>query len=259
MPGQTYRQETLTETETKIPGLDAGTQKSRITQSIDIAATTEPGTNHTLADVRVVAIKGTVDLGGETQSFDSAAPGKALPFLQQTFGALMGKSFTMVYARDGNFLEARAPTSATSTPLGSTQAMDGAQLAKAYRLSQELVLPKQPVAVGDTWSFGEKLEMLPIGMLSMQAKVRYESTVPMEGRNHARLTLEGTLETPVGANQLMQLAGGSSVRGEILFDLERQSVTSSTITLDVKLTVGGREASMRQTATTKLTAGNAAK
>lgn len=252
--GKTYKQETVTDIKMSLPGLgEAGGQNTSITQQLNIAVGREPGSDRKLAEVRFAGIKGTVNMLGQAMTYDSADPAKSPPFLQQTFGALVGKSFTLAYDKDDKFLDVHAPEGLAGTPLGSTKALDGKQLADAFRKSQELALPKEPAAPGDSWSFDDRLDMPPVGAFAIKARGRYDSMIEVEGRKHAKLLLDGTFESPAGGTQVVQFGSGSRFSGEILFDLDRKVVATSVVKTELKLTIGGRDAPMSQTVTTKLT------
>ena len=246
--GKIYRQQTVTEIQLPLPGAAATPgQNTSITQMLDITVSKEAGTEQKLA-----SIKALLNTGGQTLAYDSTDAAKSLPFLQQTFGALAGKTFTLVYDKEDKFLDVRAADGQAGTPLGTTKAMDVRQLADAFRKSQDLALPKAAVAPGDTWTFTDKLDMPPVGTFAIKATGRFDSIAAVDGRKHAKLLLDGTLENPAGAQQLVQFGPGSKFSGEILFDLDRKVVASSIVKTELKLTISGQEAPMSQTATTKL-------
>lgn len=252
--GKTYNQETLTDLNMMVPGLgDTGGQKTNMMQTMAVTVTKDAASENKLAEIKFTAIKGTVGMMGQNMAFDSTDPAKSSPFLQQTFGALVGKSFTLVYDKDDKFLSVRDDGKAP-TPLGQTKAMNSEKLAEAFRKTQEMALPSAPVAVGDTWTYDDAMDMPPIGKIMIKANGKFDSVLDKDGHKQARLLIDGKFETPAGdaASQLVKFADGSKFTGEIFFDLDRKVVTSSEIKSDLKLSIAGKEAPLTQSVLNRL-------
>jgi hypothetical protein len=264
--GKIYRQENITDLTMSIPGMgDAGGQKTNMVQTMSVTVTKDAASDNKHAEVKFTAIKGVVGMMGQNMTFDSSDPAKSSPFLQQTFGALVGKTFTLVYDKEDKFLDVKGLENVAPTPLGQGQAMDGKQLADSFRKSQDLALPKDPVEVGGTWAYEDKLEMPPMGSMTIKATGKFDSIVTKDGARQAKLLLEGTFATPAAdpgagaAAQMMQFGEGSKFTGEVYFDLDRKVVTSSEVKSELKLSVAGKEAPLTQTTITKLVGVEAAK
>lgn len=234
------------------PAGEVPQQHTTITQQTEIAVSLETGTANKLALVKSRRVKASVRMDGQTLAYDSEDPAKSPPFLQQAFGALLRRAFTLVYDRDDKFLDVRGTEPGDGTPLGTTKGPDARQLAEAFRKSQDLALPKSPVAPGDTWTFEEKVDLPPVGTFAFKARGRYDSVVEVDGRKHARVLLDGIVENSAAAPQLVQIGPGSKFSGEILFDLDRRVVANSTTSTELKLTIGGQDAPISETTTTKL-------
>lgn len=250
MAGKVYKHENVTETDATLPG-GGGSQKSTMTQEFLTRVTAEPGTGHKLAEMTFAAVKATVKMGDQSISYDSADPAKSPPFFQQTFGAIVGRSFVLVYDKNDAYLEARGLEKLAATPLGGTTAMDGKQLSEAMRKSQEAGLPKSPVAPGDTWTYDEKIELPPMGAIAIKVKGTYNSNLVKDGRKLARLLLQGTFEAPPG-NAEMKIESGSKFTGEVHFDLERRTVTSQEVRLELKMGIQGQQVPLMQSVAMKL-------
>lgn len=251
-PGKLYKQENVTEMNMVMPGLGAaGEQKTNISQSLTVGVTKEPGSDNKAAEVKFAAIKGSMSMLGQVMTYDSTDPAKSQPFLQQAFGAMVGKSFTIVYDKEDNFVAVRGIENLAPTPLGKTQAMDGKQMAEMFRKSMDMGLPKTPVAVGDTWEFEEKMDLPPIGKLVIKAKGKFDSLNTAKGAREAKLVFQGEFTTE-GDSPIVKIGKGSVFDGHVIFDVDRKVVTSNLTNTSLKLNVGGKEAPMTQKVTTTL-------
>jgi hypothetical protein len=249
-PGKLYKQETVMLMTTAIPGTKEE-QKSNMTQTFEIRVTAEPATGNKLADLTIAGLKATMEMMGQTQTYDSADPAKSPPVLQQTFGAIVNKSFTLVFDKDDKYVETRGVEKLMATPLGTGTSMDGKQLADSFRKSFEMALPKDPVGVGDSWAVEEKMDMPPMSIV-VKVKGKFDSIVELEGRKHAKLLVEGTFSTPPGPAAPFTLEEGSKFSGEVLFDLQRRVITTNVARTEMNLQVQGQTVPMKQTVTTKL-------
>jgi hypothetical protein len=117
------------------------------------------------------------------------------------------------------------------------------------RESMDFGLPAQALAVGESFNVDKKLNMAPLGTITTKVKGRFDGVVDHEGRKHAKLVTEGTMEmpeSPDGAAGLISISPGTKIDSEILFDLERKTVSKSTSKTDMKMNAGGRELAMKQ-------------
>jgi hypothetical protein len=192
-----------------------------------------------------------MNVAGQLMTYDSTDPAMSQPQLQQAFGALVGKSVTAVYDKDDKFVEIIVPEGFPVTPLGAGQSPDGKQLGAMMRESLEAGLPAEALAVGGTFTSERKIEMPPMGAVGTKMKGRLDSLIDHEGRKHARLITEGTMEMPAlpgstGASPQTKLTG------ETLFDLDRKVISRSTVKTDVTMDAGGNPVIMKQNMVTTL-------
>jgi hypothetical protein len=250
--GKVYTLENTMEMGAAMPAAGpGGNQKTHMTQTMTIAVKDEPGSTNRLATVKFASIKATMNMGGQAVSYDSADPAKALPFLQQAFGALVGKEFSLVYDKDDKVIEARGMDAVTPTPVGGARSMDGKQMVDAFKKSQEMFLPPQAVAPGDTWTFEGKVEMPPVGTFASKGSGKFDSIVDVDGRKHAKLTITGSLAM-TESNSPAKLGEGSNMNVEMLFDLDRKIADSTTTNCDIKINAAGQEVAMKQTNVAKV-------
>lgn len=253
-PGKVYTQEGTTEMNFKVPAvLDAVNQKTNITQTLTITVMKDGESDRKVAEVRVLSLKGTMDLMGQTVTYDSASPAQSPPFLQQAFGSLAGKSFSLVYDQGDSYLETRAiELHAPATPLGSGKNITPQQLSDAFRKSQEIPLPKEPVSVGDTWRYQDTLEMPPVGIINIAVSGKFDSIVEENGHRQAKLLIEGTFQFPQNESSVITIGPGSKFTGELFFDLDRKVVTSTSTHSIINVLIEGKEAPLSQVLKTKL-------
>jgi hypothetical protein len=249
-PGKLYKQETAMEMTAAVPGAPTE-QKTTMSQVLEVRVQAEPSTGNKLANFSITGIKADMDRGSEKMTYDSADPAKSPPLLQQAFGGLLNKKFTMVFDKEDKYVETRGVEDLNANPLGQTTGMDGKQFSETIRKSFDIALPKGPIAVGETWDIEETLDMQPISMV-VKAKGKFDSVVEIDGRKHARLLVDGTFSTPPSSSPLT-VGEGSKFSGESLFDLERRVITSNKSTSDLKVQVQGQSIPMKQTVTTKMT------
>ncbi len=246
--GKIYTQETKTDMRLETQLLsNPQIQKTNITQTQTITVSKDGETDHKVAEVKIASIIGSTDFMGQTMTYNSSDPAKSPPFLQQAFGALAGKSFLLIYDADNVFIEQRAPEYlAAATPLGATKSMSNPQFSDVFRKSQEIALPKDPVSVGDTWHYQDKIEMPPIGTILIEATGKFDSIIPQDGHQQARLLIEGTFVLPSDEANLMSFAPGSKFVSEVLYDLDRKVVTHSNMDSTFNVLVDGKETPITQ-------------
>lgn len=249
-PGKLYKQENVMNMTAMVPGTTEA-QKTSVTQFFEIRVTAEPATGNKHAALTITGTKATIDMMGQTHTYDSADPAKSPPMLQQSFGTMLNKSFTFVFDKEDRYVETRGIENLAPTPLGNTTGMGGKQLSEAFRKSYEMSLPKEPVGVGDTWNIEDSLEMAPLSMV-VKARGKYDSIVEVEGRRHARLVIEGTFGPASNASTPFTLGEGSKFSGEVLFDLQRRVITSHESRTDINMQVQGQTVPMKQTVIMRL-------
>lgn len=251
-PGKVHRIEIHTDTEIQMPGMPGdGRQTTTVIQQLDVTVRKEPGTERRLAEMKFSATKAMVSMGDQLLTYDSADPAMSTPALQQAFGALLGRSITLVHDKEDKFVDVIVPEGFTATPLGAGRGPDGKQFADMLRQSVDFGLPAGALAVGETFTQEKRVEMAPLGTLTTRVKGRFESFMTHGGRRHAKLLLEGTLEQPADAAREFALSA-SKLKAEILFDLERRVVSQQKVETELKMNFGGREAVTKHTQTSTL-------
>lgn len=254
-PGKIYTVESVMSSSTEMPALgENGKQTTNMTQTMTVTVT--PEGDKKLAVVKFASIRALISAMGQVMNYDSADPAKSQPMLQQAFGALVGKEFTLVYDKDDKITEVRGMENLTATPVAGAKSPDGAQFVNAFRKSQEMGMPKDPVAPGDTWTFNDTIEMAPLGTMNIKGTGKFDSIVDHEGRKHAKLIVEGAFTSPEAAAgaavPMVKFGEGSNMKIETLFDIERRVSTSSTVASDMKMNAAGQEIPVSQKVTTKL-------
>lgn len=257
-PGQFYLQETDTDTSTLLTALgQKHDQKLRMRQTTSVKVTQNAAGEH-LARVSIDSLKGELLQNGLLNPFDSAKMGEALPTLQKAIGSTSGRTFTLVYDSAGTFQDVRDIGSMVGSDPNPdlTVIADARQIATLYRRSMEMGLPKIPVRPGDKWISDEIIPFAEAGNVKVKLNSKFAGLVDREGRQHAQISFEGTLETQpeTGTKHSVKLAKDSKVNGQVFFDLERQTVTLSVLLALVNLEVDGKKLPVRQQVTTRLVA-----
>lgn len=253
--GKVYTMEQVVVSNTTVPGLgENGKQSTNMTQTMTI--TVKPEGDKRLAAVKIAGIKALMSMMGQVMSFDSEDPAKSQPLLQQAFGAIVGREFVLVYDKDDKVIEVRGADKLTPTPVGGAKGPDGKQFVDAFRKGQEMAMPHDPVAPGDTWVFDDSMDLPPLGTMRIKGTGKFDGVVESEGRKHAKLVVQGTFSTPEGAPgaaaAMMKFGEGSVMNLETLFDLERRVATSSTLNSELKISAAGQEIPVSQKMTTRL-------
>ena len=251
--GKVYTIENTMDMSTAVPGLgEQGKQATNVVQTMTITVKAEPGTDKRLATVKFVSIKANMSAMGQTMTYDSADPAKSQPMLQQAFGAILGKEFTLVYDKDDNIADVRGAENVMPTPVAGVKGPSGNQLADAFRKGQEMGLPKEAVAPGDTWAFDESVEMPPVGKISIKGTGKYDSIVQGPNGKQAKIVIEGQFKTPEGGDAQVKFGDGSTIKGETLFDLEKKLAVQNTVNTELKMTAAGQEVPMSQKVVNKI-------
>ena len=265
--GKVYTQEIVTEINIVAPELaKAGGQKTEMTQTMSITVKQEPGTENKLAAVKISAMKAKMSVMGQEMNYDSTDAAKSSPMLQQSFGALVGKEFTIVYDKNDLITGTRDLDKLMPTPLGKGKSMTGNQMADAFRKSQEMGLPKDPVVPGGTWTYENKIEMPPAGAILIKGSGKYDSNITLDGRQHAKILVNGKFTTPdpdpakpTASALPVKFGEGSVTEGEVDFDLERRLITKCEMNSLIKMVVAGKEMPMTQKMTSRLISVEASK
>jgi hypothetical protein len=255
-PGKVYHLETNMDMDMSMPGMPGGGgQTTTVIQQMDITVTKEPGTDRKLAEMKFAAIKAMMNTAGQLMTYDSTDPAMSQPMLQQTFGTLLGKSVTIVYDKDDKFVDVIVPANFLATPLGQGAGPNGNQLGSLFRESVDFGLPTEGLSVGETFNLEKKVDMQPMGTITTKLKGRFDSIVDHEGRKHAKIVSDGTMEMPnlpAEVQAVVSMVPGAKITSETLFDLDRKVVSLNTTNSEMKMSAGGRQMTMKQTMVSKL-------
>lgn len=257
LPEHTYIQETTTETTTGLKAAGKGEdQKMKVKQTTEIKVT-GAGTGEKLARVTFTGLSGEVMLKGKKETFDSANLSKADPMIQASVGQSVGKSFVLAYGPDDQFLEVRNSSAMVETPdegPNLVRIAEAKQVADLYRRSLEMGLPKAAVKPGDRWTAQETVNFPSAGAMNIDLRAKLESVVTYEGRQHAKVTFEGEMKRTEDSagSRAVTIGDGSRVFGQVLFDVERGTVTFGAFLADLQLEISGTKIPVRQQVTTKL-------
>jgi len=257
LPEHSYVQETTTETTTGLTAIGKPEdQKMKVKQTTNIRVTAA-GTNEKLARVTFAALSGEVMLNGKKEIFDSTNLENANPMIRASVGQSVGKSFVLVYGADDRFIEVRdASTMAPPSQEGPDleKLAEARQVADLYRRSLEMGLTKMAVKPGDRWTSQEAVNFPSAGPMNIELRAKLESVVDYEGRQHAKVTFEGEMkraDETAGA-RTVSIGDGSKVFGQVLFDVERGTVSFGAFRADIQLEIDGKKIPVRQQVTTKL-------
>lgn len=259
-PGTTYTQETTTDTVTLLTAIGLPEdQKMKVRQTTTIAVTAGEG-GEKLARVTFAAIAGEMQIQGKKQEFDSANMAAAHPMIRQSLGESVGQSFVLRYSADDQFLDVKDTGSMVKAPEGMPSFTDIArakEVAELYRRSLEMGLPKIPVRPGDRWTSKETVDFPKAGTMQVELRAKFDSLVSYEGRSHVKISFEGDMtranESGTSAtDRPVTIAGGSKTSGQVLYDLERRTVSFAAFHADLNLDIDGRKVPVRQQVITKL-------
>lgn len=257
-PGKTYTLETLTDTTSGKPGKDLQTQGMKVTQTTTMTVRKDPRTTDRLVEVKFVSVHGEIRANGRVMNFDSTKPGDTNPMLQQAMGRAMGKSFVLVYDDQDRYRDARDFGSLASAPgalTGLTALADSRNVANLFRKSLEIGLPPLAVSLGDTWTADETMTFPKAGDTHVEMNGKFEAVVERDGRKHAKIAFDGKLlsveriDKPINT---IEIGKGSSMAGNIYYDLERHTAAFGDYTTTIKMEVTGEELPFQQHITTKV-------
>ncbi|MBK8094589.1 MAG: hypothetical protein IPK32_22140 [Verrucomicrobiaceae bacterium] len=257
-PDQFYLLETDTDTLTSLTALGQKHDQKlhmRQTTSVKVRQTTS---GELEARVTLDSLKGEMIHDGILLPFDADAIQDAHPILQKTIGRATGKAFTLAYDAQGRFLDAR--DMGTLIKGGQTPDLnsiaDAKQVALLFRRSLEMALPNIPVRPDDKWISDESISFPEAGRVQVRLNAKFTELTQREGHRTAKITFEGALETQTDQNtrHTVKVGKDSKVSGEVHFDLDRQTVSHSTILSVLQLEVEGKKLPVRQQVTTRLVA-----
>ena len=227
-------------------------QKTDMTQTMTMTAKAGADGGYEVT-VKTAGLKASMNAMGQSMTFDSSDPAKSSPMLQQTFGALLGKEFTIVYDKEDMIKDVKGLEGLGATPVGGMKGPDAKQLADAFRRAQELGMPKDKVGPGDKWTFDQSFAMDPMPAMRMEGSSTFDSIVDVDGQKHAKLIFQGKFSMPADAKSTIPVSvgDGSVASGEIYYNPATRMVTKMEMNMLLKMSVQGQEMPMTQKITTK--------
>ncbi|MCW0217188.1 MAG: hypothetical protein OJI67_02590 [Prosthecobacter sp.] len=257
LPGKTYTQETTTETTTGLTAIGKSEDvKMKVKQITTIEVTGEEK-GEKEARVTFQSLAGEVMLEGQKQVFDSADLTLAHPMIKASVGQSVGKSFVLVYNGKDEFVSVKDTGSMTPANLGN-QSLEGLaeakEVAELYRRSLEMGLPHIKVKPGDRWNSQETVKFPSAGTVNVELRVKFDALVDYDSRPHAKISFEGDMQRDETAAEVraVNIAPGSKTFGQILFDLERGTISFGAFRADILLNIQGQQVPIRQQVSTKL-------
>jgi hypothetical protein len=257
LPGHVYTQETLTQTTTGLTAIGKPEDQKMKVKQTTVIRVTRAESGEKLARVTFQALTGEVMLQGQKQVFDSADLSKASPMIKASVGQSVGKSFILVYGPEDQFVDVRdsgtMAASADGIPALDSIA-EAKNVADLYRRSLEMGLPKMSVKTGDRWTSQETVKFPSAGTINVELRAKLEAIVDYEGHRHAKISFEGDMkraDESVGTRGVT-LGAGSKTFGQVLFDLERDTVSFGAFSADIKLEISGKIIPVHQQVTTRL-------
>ena len=251
-------QEPTTETTTGLTAIGKPEdQKMKVKQTTEIRVTAAAG-GEKLARVTFAALSGEVMLNGKKEAFDSTNLEKANPMIRASVGQSVGKTFVLAYDAEDRFIEVRDSSSMTPAKEEGPDLetiSEARQVADLYRRSLEMGLPKMPVKTGDRWTSQETVNFPSAGTVKIELRAKLEALVEYEGRSQAKVSFEGEMKRAdeSAGSRAVTIGDGSRVFGQVLFDLERGTVSFGAFRADIQLEIQGKKIPVRQQVTTKLT------
>ncbi|OAI56822.1 hypothetical protein AYO49_03465 [Verrucomicrobiaceae bacterium SCGC AG-212-N21] len=214
--GKRYHFDTSFEIENTFNAVNVSTLS--IVLKFDAAVTKEAGADRKLVEVTFTDIKVIMNNGGAITSYDSARPEMSPPAMQKEFGIVIGKGFTWVYDKDDQYVDA------IPQPGFTVAGQDARGMADALRRDFELGMPKEGLSVGDAFSVVKDTGSNMFGPIVARMEGRLDSIVKHEGRDHARIVMDGhtVMKDKNGADAPQ---AGTKNSEDILFDLERKRIT----------------------------------
>jgi|GEM_PF-4809110 len=243
--GKTYEYEQVSQISTVPEGTAfAETPDSHITVHYVAQATREQGTDNLALQVLVSSVKAGVMQEGLIYAYDSSDPAKSPPPLQQLFGGVKDKTFTLIYSPSLDLIEIRAPND-DATLLKGMPVMTSRQLAESFHLLQMASLPKRTVEKGAEWEWKCKLQLPPMPTIIYNGKSRLDGRQSSGQPDQVAVAVEGTLEshdkdTPAPATATaIPLLTDAIFKGSQIFDTKQRLLIQTTVSCEFNLFVNG--------------------
>ena len=201
------------------------------------------------------SIQGEMQMQGKKLQFDSANPEAGDALLRPALGPSVGAAFILIYNDKDEFTGVRDTGALAPAPDGNPSLAGIAQaqeVAELYRRSLEMGLPKSSVKVGDRWSSEEAVKFPSAGTVTVQLRAKLDAVVDYDERRHAKISFEGDMKSADAGVARETLADGSKSFGQVLFDLERGTISFAAFRADIILDIDGQKLPVRQQVTTKL-------
>lgn len=259
--GKKYTQQTETQTTSSLTPVPGKTieQKLSMTQTTGIVVKADATPPNKRAQVTFENVVGTLNFMGQTHTFDSKDPQSAHPLLRQALSGTAGKTFTLVFDGEDRYVKAadiEKLSADGSNITGLAATADAQQIAGLFQQSLEIGLPKTPVSVGEKWTSEESLIFPQAGAMKVTIASKYAEEVVREGRKHARITFEGQISSVAkpdeSGERVVTLREGSTIAGQVFFDIERRVVSLSVFLANMTLDLSGNTIPLRQQVTTRL-------
>ncbi|TLD72217.1 hypothetical protein FEM03_02345 [Phragmitibacter flavus] len=253
-PGKTYQLAVESTIETRHLATDeVAHSTAKIKQTYEMQASKE-ATGQTLVKVHIASIEATITSPEQLLKYDSANPALSPPALQQTFGAMKDKSFTLVYDSSHRLVETRDAANDDTTPLGTQTGMTSKQLAEAFHRLRDLPLPVQPMAPGKSWTWENQLELPPIGKILIKGISTLEPPASPTPQGIASIKITGQIEFPplIAADSTPITLNNASSTGTLLFDQELGQVKKLETVTSLTVQQQGQTFHLRQTEKTEL-------
>ena len=260
--GKTYRFQTETETVLSLEG--SGEDNEQVLQVIqNTEVKVQPGRDATRKDlvVRFTTLRARLSAQGKLFLYDSEDPSESDPALRGLLADSSGSEFTLVYAMDDTYIETGKVDQPATRPDQEPSLLavaDMRQVAELYRRSLEMGLPRTAVTQGDKWISSEKVTFPQAGEMEVRMNCHYHETVDRAGAPHAKVTFQGKLSQDAAltgdpiTTKAVTLGGGSSLAGQIFFDLDRQAISLSMFLGSLVMVHEGKNLPVRHTVTTRL-------
>ncbi len=193
--------------------------------------------------IELTAVSMVVRLGGVEMNYDSREPGAGQTVLGQSFGTLVGKSFTVTLDDEDNIVGTQGldELGAAENPLG--QQFGPEQLKQIAMPALRLGIPETGAVLGQEWKHQREIALGDGQKLTAAFNVRYTRDEVLENRSHgvieygaridADLLAGGGGQDPKTAIRIREglLNGAMSIDKELKFPRSGMAVTKMTVTL----------------------------
>jgi len=246
-PGREYILRSSQHAETVLAIAGAGAQARQVAD-IDIELRSVCQKNKDQAALRdllieLTALRMDVRLGGVQMTYDSAAPGSAQTVLGQSFGRLVGKSFTVVLDAADEVVSTLGleEFAQGDNPLG--QQFGPEQLKQIAMPALRLGIPETGASLGEEWEHRRELSLGEGQKVTAVFDVRYARDEVLENRSHgvleyaarvnADLLSGGGAKDPKSPIRIREgrLNGAMSIDKDLRFPRSGMVMTTMTVTL----------------------------